>query len=122
MSESLVLILIYVNIFLFILKFILMLRGNVPQIEEQDEEEYRQRFLRAVQMFQHQIVVDVVEKRLVPVSAVDVGVVPFADEYFGDELGMEVAKGNVDLNTMRAVDDFDPSAAENFVSSFNFEI
>ncbi|XP_035715344.1 exonuclease 1-like [Folsomia candida] len=95
-------------------EFILMLRGNVPQIEEQDEEEYRQRFLRAVQMFQHQIVVDVVEKRLVPVSAVDVGVVPFADEYFGDELGMEVAKGNVDLNTMRAVDDFDPSAAENF--------
>ncbi|NXA32691.1 EXO1 Exonuclease, partial [Eudromia elegans] len=79
-------------------------------------EEYIKGFTRANNTFLYQLVFDPVNRKLVPLNAYDDDIDPetliYAGRHFGDVTALQIAIGNVDINTMEKIDDYNPDTAQ----------
>ncbi|NXD12967.1 EXO1 Exonuclease, partial [Nothocercus nigrocapillus] len=79
-------------------------------------EEYIEGFTRANNTFLYQLVFDPVNRKLVPLNAYDDDIDPetliYAGRHFGDVTALQIAIGNVDINTMEQIDDYNPDTAQ----------
>ncbi|XP_076848220.1 exonuclease 1 [Brachyhypopomus gauderio] len=77
-------------------------------------EEYLQGFVRANNTFLYQLVFDPISRKVVPLNPypehIDPATLSYAGVNVGDTLGLQMALGNLDLNTMEKIDDFNPDA------------
>nr|XP_057913169.1 exonuclease 1 isoform X2 [Doryrhamphus excisus] len=75
-------------------------------------EEYIEGFVRANHTFLYQLVFDPVSRKVVPLNPYPDDVNPAALSYAGPPLGadaaLQMALGNLDVNTQERIDDFDP--------------
>uniref|UniRef100_UPI00398ECA35 exonuclease 1 n=1 Tax=Pristiophorus japonicus TaxID=55135 RepID=UPI00398ECA35 len=75
-------------------------------------EEYIEGFIRANNTFLYQLVFDPLTWKLVPLSAYSDGVDPksldYAGHHFGDEKALNIALGNIDINNLETIDDYNP--------------
>ncbi|XP_056147483.1 exonuclease 1 [Lampris incognitus] len=75
-------------------------------------EEYIQGFVRANNTFLYQLVFDPVRRKVVPLNPypehIDPATLDYAGHNIGDEKGLQIALGNLDINTMAKLDDFSP--------------
>ncbi|NXQ55466.1 EXO1 Exonuclease, partial [Anthoscopus minutus] len=79
-------------------------------------EEYLQGFTRANNTFLYQLVFDPVNRKLVPLNAyrddIDPETLNYAGRHVGDGTAFQIAIGNIDINTMEQIDNYDPDAAQ----------
>ncbi|NXE25600.1 EXO1 Exonuclease, partial [Ardeotis kori] len=79
-------------------------------------EEYIQGFTRANNTFLYQLVFDPVNRKLVPLNAygddIDPETLIYAGRHFGDGTAFQIAIGNIDVNTMEQIDDYNPDTAQ----------
>ncbi|NXE59506.1 EXO1 Exonuclease, partial [Calcarius ornatus] len=79
-------------------------------------EEYIQGFTRANNTFLYQLVFDPVRRKLVPLNAyeddIDPETLTYAGRHVGDDAAFQIAIGNVDINTMEKIDNYNPDTAE----------
>ncbi|NWV00011.1 EXO1 Exonuclease, partial [Upupa epops] len=79
-------------------------------------EEYIQGFTRANNTFLYQLVFDPVNRKLIPLNAygddVDPETLIYAGRHFGDGTAFQIAIGNVDVDTMEQVDNYNPDTAK----------
>ncbi|NWR71435.1 EXO1 Exonuclease, partial [Centropus unirufus] len=79
-------------------------------------EEYIQGFIRANNTFLYQLVFDPVNRKLIPLNAYEDDIDPetliYAGRHFGDNTAFQIAIGNVDINTMEEIDNYNPDAAQ----------
>ncbi|KAM9365246.1 exonuclease 1 [Pholidichthys leucotaenia] len=75
-------------------------------------EDYIQGFIRANNTFLYQLVFDPVQRKVVPLNPypdhLDPATLTYAGLNLGDEKGLQMALGNLDVNTMERIDDFSP--------------
>ncbi|XP_040906029.1 exonuclease 1 [Toxotes jaculatrix] len=75
-------------------------------------EEYIEGFTRANNTFLYQLVFDPVRRKVVPLNPypenVDPATLSYAGLNVGDDKGLQMALGNLDINTMERIDDFNP--------------
>ncbi|XP_078413438.1 exonuclease 1 isoform X1 [Cetorhinus maximus] len=75
-------------------------------------EEYIDGFIRANNTFLYQLAFDPLKRKLVPLNAYSDGVDPktldYAGHHFGDEKALHIALGNIDINTLETIDDYNP--------------
>ncbi|XP_061767086.1 exonuclease 1 isoform X2 [Nerophis ophidion] len=75
-------------------------------------EEYIEGFVRANQTFLYQLVFDPVNRKLVPLNSYPEDINPatlsYAGVHLGDNTALQMALGNLDINTQEKIDDFDP--------------
>ncbi|XP_053292501.1 exonuclease 1 isoform X1 [Pleuronectes platessa] len=75
-------------------------------------EDYIEGFIRANNTFLHQLVFDPIGRKVVPLNPypehIDPDTLSYAGTNVGDEKGLQMALGNVDINTMSRIDDFNP--------------
>ncbi|XP_061913743.1 exonuclease 1 isoform X2 [Entelurus aequoreus] len=75
-------------------------------------EEYIEGFVRANQTFLYQLVFDPVNRKLVPLNAYPEDINPATLSYagvpLGDNTALQMALGNLDINTQEKIDDYDP--------------
>ncbi|XP_076047031.1 exonuclease 1-like [Oratosquilla oratoria] len=87
---------------------------NMPSLEV--NVDYRNGFLRAVNTFLYQLVFDPRTRNLVPLSPYEEGKshedYPYAGEFIGHARALQVACGNVDVETGKLVDNFNLDASE----------
>ncbi|NWV23046.1 EXO1 Exonuclease, partial [Origma solitaria] len=79
-------------------------------------EEYIQGFTRANNTFLYQLVFDPVNRKLVPLNAygddIDPEALTYAGPHFGDDTAFQIAIGNIDINTMEQIDNYNPDTAQ----------
>ncbi|NWS70035.1 EXO1 Exonuclease, partial [Crotophaga sulcirostris] len=79
-------------------------------------EEYIQGFIRANNTFLYQLVFDPIKRKLIPLNAYEDDIDPetliYAGRHFGDNTAFQIAVGNVDINTMEQIDNFNPDTAQ----------
>ncbi|NXN75988.1 EXO1 Exonuclease, partial [Himantopus himantopus] len=79
-------------------------------------EDYIQGFTRANNTFLYQLVFDPVNRKLVPLNAygddVDPETLIYAGRHFGDVTAFQIAIGNIDIDTMEKIDNYNPDAAQ----------
>ncbi|XP_027540104.1 exonuclease 1 isoform X2 [Neopelma chrysocephalum] len=79
-------------------------------------EEYVQGFTRANNTFLYQLVFDPLKRKLVPLNAygddVDPETLSYAGRHFGDDTAFQIAIGNIDINTMEQIDNYNPDTAQ----------
>ncbi|NXP26783.1 EXO1 Exonuclease, partial [Scytalopus superciliaris] len=79
-------------------------------------EEYIQGFTRANNTFLYQLVFDPVNRKLVPLNAygddVDPETLSYAGRHFGDGTAFQIAIGNIDIDTMEQIDNYNPDTAQ----------
>ncbi|XP_061221734.1 exonuclease 1 [Neopsephotus bourkii] len=79
-------------------------------------EEYIQGFTRANNTFLYQLVFDPVNRKLVPLNPYEDDIDPetliYAGRHFGDGTAFQIAIGNVDINTMEQIDNYNPDTAQ----------
>ncbi|XP_065536249.1 exonuclease 1 [Lathamus discolor] len=79
-------------------------------------EEYIQGFTRANNTFLYQLVFDPVNRKLVPLNPYEDDIDPetliYAGRHFGDGAAFQIAIGNVDINTMEQIDNYNPDTAQ----------
>ncbi|NWJ03811.1 EXO1 Exonuclease, partial [Crypturellus undulatus] len=79
-------------------------------------EEYIKGFTRANNTFLYQLVFDPINRKLVPLNAYDDDIDPetliYAGRHFGDVTALQIAIGNVDINTMKQIDDYNLDTAQ----------
>lgn len=85
--------------------------------------DYRAQFVRAEQTFLHQLVYDARRRRLVPLTPYPDGggdggnpeldALAFAGRYLDDEVAFQLALGNLDVDTLRPMDDYHPDRDRN---------
>ncbi|NXO55936.1 EXO1 Exonuclease, partial [Aramus guarauna] len=79
-------------------------------------EEYIQGFTRANNTFLYQLVFDPVNRKLVPLNAygddVDPETLIYAGRHFGDDTAFQIAIGNIDIDTMEQIDNYNPDTAQ----------
>ncbi|NWX22023.1 EXO1 Exonuclease, partial [Aegotheles bennettii] len=79
-------------------------------------EEYIQGFTRANNTFLYQLVFDPVNRKLVPLNAygddIDPEALTYAGRHFGDSTAFQIAIGNVDIDTMEQIDNYNPDTAQ----------
>ncbi|NXG58676.1 EXO1 Exonuclease, partial [Hemiprocne comata] len=79
-------------------------------------EEYIQGFTRANNTFLYQLVFDPVNRKLVPLNAygddIDPEALTYAGRHFGDGMAFQIAIGNVDIDTMEQIDNYNPDTAQ----------
>ncbi|KAG9478153.1 exonuclease 1 [Eleutherodactylus coqui] len=77
---------------------------------------YIEGFIRANNTFLYQLVFDPVKRKLVPLNPYEDGMRPeelsYAGPNIGDSVAYQVALGNVDVNTMEKVDDYNPDVPQ----------
>uniref|UniRef100_A0A8C5ERX1 Exonuclease 1 n=1 Tax=Gouania willdenowi TaxID=441366 RepID=A0A8C5ERX1_GOUWI len=75
-------------------------------------ESYVEGFIRADNTFLYQLVFDPVLKKVVPLNPypdhLDTDALPYAGLNLGDAVGFQMALGNLDINTLQRIDDFNP--------------
>ncbi|KAM7408102.1 hypothetical protein PAMA_001995 [Pampus argenteus] len=75
-------------------------------------EQYVEGFIRANNTFLYQLVFDPVRRKVVPLNPypehIDVATLSYAGLNVGDDKGLQMALGNLDINTMERIDDFSP--------------
>ncbi|KAG7222246.1 hypothetical protein INR49_016404, partial [Caranx melampygus] len=75
-------------------------------------EQYIEGFTRANNTFLYQLVFDPVRRKVVPLNPypehVDPATLTYAGLNLGDDKGLQMALGNLDINTMERIDDFSP--------------
>ncbi|NWT49557.1 EXO1 Exonuclease, partial [Erythrocercus mccallii] len=86
-------------------------------------EEYIQGFTRANNTFLYQLVFDPVNRKLVPLNAygddIDPETLTYAGRHVGDDTAFQIAIGNIDINTMEQIDNYNPDMAQ--VTSLLYE-
>ncbi|NXD21162.1 EXO1 Exonuclease, partial [Spelaeornis formosus] len=79
-------------------------------------EEYIQGFTRANNTFLYQLVFDPVNRKLVPLNAyaddIDPETLTYAGPHVGDDTAFQIAIGNIDINTMEQIDNYNPDMAQ----------
>ncbi|NXF51623.1 EXO1 Exonuclease, partial [Oceanites oceanicus] len=79
-------------------------------------EEYIQGFTRANNTFLYQLVFDPVSRKLVPLNAygddIDPETLIYAGRHFGDGTAFQIAIGNIDIDTMEQIDNYNPDTAQ----------
>ncbi|XP_043914341.1 exonuclease 1 [Protopterus annectens] len=79
-------------------------------------DEYIEGFVRANNTFLYQLVFDPLDRKLVPLNPYENGIDPKSLNYagcrMGDDVAFRLALGNVDVNTMKTIDDFHPDFAQ----------
>ncbi|KFQ76357.1 Exonuclease 1, partial [Phaethon lepturus] len=79
-------------------------------------EEYIQGFTRANNTFLYQLVFDPVNRKLVPLNAygddIDPETLIYAGRHFGDGTAFQIAIGNIDVDTMKQIDNYNPDTAQ----------
>ncbi|NXQ26887.1 EXO1 Exonuclease, partial [Alaudala cheleensis] len=79
-------------------------------------EEYIQGFTRANNTFLYQLVFDPVNRKLVPLNAygddIDPETLTYAGRHVGDDTAFQIAIGNIDINTMEQIDNYNPDVAQ----------
>uniref|UniRef100_A0A8C8A931 Exonuclease 1 n=1 Tax=Otus sunia TaxID=257818 RepID=A0A8C8A931_9STRI len=79
-------------------------------------EEYIQGFTRANNTFLYQLVFDPVNRKLVPLNAygddIDPETLIYAGRHFGDGTAFQIAIGNIDIDTMEQIDNYNPDTAQ----------
>ncbi|KAM6354707.1 exonuclease 1 [Podargus strigoides] len=79
-------------------------------------EEYIQGFTRANNTFLYQLVFDPVNRKLVPLNAygddIDPEALIYAGRHFGDGTAFQIAIGNIDIDTMEQIDNYNPDTAQ----------
>ncbi|NWV06989.1 EXO1 Exonuclease, partial [Ptilonorhynchus violaceus] len=79
-------------------------------------EEYIQGFTRANNTFLYQLVFDPVNRKLVPLNAygddIDPETLTYAGRHFGDGTAFQIAIGNIDIDTMEQIDNYNPDTAQ----------
>ncbi|XP_042358282.1 exonuclease 1 [Plectropomus leopardus] len=75
-------------------------------------EQYIEGFIRANNTFLYQLVFDPVRRKVVPLNPypehIDPAILSYAGLNLGDEKGLQMALGNLDINTMEKIDNFSP--------------
>ncbi|TKS85137.1 Exonuclease 1 [Collichthys lucidus] len=75
-------------------------------------EQYIEGFTKANNTFLYQLVFDPVRRRVVPLNPypehIDQATLSYAGLNVGDDKGLQMALGNLDINTMKRIDDFSP--------------
>ncbi|TDH01001.1 hypothetical protein EPR50_G00175600 [Perca flavescens] len=75
-------------------------------------EQYIEGFIRANNTFLYQLVFDPVMRKVVPLNPypehMDPATLSYAGLNLGDDKGLQMALGNLDINTMERIDDFSP--------------
>ncbi|XP_053730995.1 exonuclease 1 isoform X1 [Synchiropus splendidus] len=75
-------------------------------------EEYLSGFVRANNTFLYQLVFDPVTRKVVPLNSypdhVDPSTLSYAGLHLGDDTGLQMALGNLDINTLKPIDNFNP--------------
>uniref|UniRef100_A0A8C4F4I1 Exonuclease 1 n=1 Tax=Dicentrarchus labrax TaxID=13489 RepID=A0A8C4F4I1_DICLA len=75
-------------------------------------EEYIEGFVRANNTFLYQLVFDPISRKVVPLNPypehMDPATLSYAGLNLGDEEGLQMALGNLDINTMQRIDNFSP--------------
>ncbi|XP_035414716.1 LOW QUALITY PROTEIN: exonuclease 1 [Cygnus atratus] len=79
-------------------------------------EEYIQGFTRANNTFLYQLVFDPVNRKLVPLNVyaddIDPETLIYAGRHFGDTTAFQIAIGNIDIDTMECIDNYNPDTAQ----------
>ncbi|NWW77112.1 EXO1 Exonuclease, partial [Climacteris rufus] len=79
-------------------------------------EEYIKGFTRANNTFLYQLVFDPVNRKLVPLNAyqddIDPETLTYAGRHFGDATAFQIAIGNIDIDTMEPIDNYNPDTAQ----------
>ncbi|NXN95086.1 EXO1 Exonuclease, partial [Rhinopomastus cyanomelas] len=79
-------------------------------------EEYTQGFTRANNTFLYQLVFDPIKRKLIPLNAygddVDPETLVYAGRHFGDGTAFQIAIGNIDIDTMEQIDNYNPDTAQ----------
>uniref|UniRef100_A0A8C4VI57 Exonuclease 1 n=1 Tax=Falco tinnunculus TaxID=100819 RepID=A0A8C4VI57_FALTI len=79
-------------------------------------EEYIQGFMRANNTFLYQLVFDPVNRKLVPLNPYEDDIDPetliYAGRHFGDDTAFQIAVGNIDIDTMEQIDNYNPDTAQ----------
>ncbi|PKK33611.1 exonuclease 1 [Columba livia] len=79
-------------------------------------EEYIQGFTRANNTFLYQLVFDPVKRKLVPLNAygddIDPETLIYAGRHLGDDTAFQIAIGNIDIDTMEQIDNYNPDTAQ----------
>ncbi|XP_075301652.1 exonuclease 1 [Opisthocomus hoazin] len=79
-------------------------------------EEYIQGFTRANNTFLYQLVFDPINRKLVPLNAygddIDPETLIYAGRHFGDGTAFQIAVGNIDVDTMEQIDNYNPDTAQ----------
>lgn len=79
-------------------------------------EEYIQGFTRANNTFLYQLVFDPIKRKLVPLNDyaddIDPETLLYAGRHFGDSTGFQIALGNIDIDTMEQIDNYNPDTAQ----------
>uniref|UniRef100_A0AAQ4QPS0 Exonuclease 1 n=1 Tax=Gasterosteus aculeatus aculeatus TaxID=481459 RepID=A0AAQ4QPS0_GASAC len=75
-------------------------------------EEYIEGFVKANNTFLYQLVFDPVRRKVVPLNKypehIDPATLSYAGLNLGDDKGLQMALGNLDINTMERIDNFSP--------------
>ncbi|XP_073783251.1 exonuclease 1 isoform X1 [Danio rerio] len=90
--------------------------GQYLKMDISVPEEYIEGFTKANNTFLYQLVFDPLRRKVVPLNPYPDHINPAALSYagtnVGDEKGLQMALGNLDINTMQRIDDFNPDAPQ----------
>nr|XP_033793140.1 exonuclease 1 [Geotrypetes seraphini]XP_033793141.1 exonuclease 1 [Geotrypetes seraphini]XP_033793142.1 exonuclease 1 [Geotrypetes seraphini] len=79
-------------------------------------EEYLEGFVRANNTFLYQLVFDPLKRELVPLnpypSDIDPQTLDYAGRNIGHNIALQIALGNIDINTMEQIDNFNPDISQ----------
>lgn len=85
----------------------------MPQLEVTSE--YRDAFLKAELTFLHQLVYDPVQRKLGPLRPyaieLEASTLPYAGEYLKEDVAFQLAIGNLNVETLAKMDDYNPDTA-----------
>ncbi|KAJ8418300.1 hypothetical protein AAFF_G00140090 [Aldrovandia affinis] len=79
-------------------------------------DEYVEGFVKANNTFLYQLVFDPINRKVVPLNPylddVDPSSLSYAGHNVGHEKGLQMALGNIDINTMHKIDDYNPDTVQ----------
>uniref|UniRef100_A0A3B3SBD2 Exonuclease 1 n=1 Tax=Paramormyrops kingsleyae TaxID=1676925 RepID=A0A3B3SBD2_9TELE len=90
--------------------------GQYLKMDIRVPDEYVEGFVKANNTFLYQLVFDPRSRKVVPLNPypdnIDPASLSYAGRNIGDEKGLQLALGNLDLFTMEVIDDFNPNAMQ----------
>ncbi|XP_066553052.1 exonuclease 1 isoform X2 [Amia ocellicauda] len=79
-------------------------------------DDYIEGFLKANNTFLYQLVFDPISRKIVPLNPypddIDVKTLSYAGRNIGDQTGLQIALGNVDVNSLEKIDDYNPDTCQ----------
>ncbi|KAG9344612.1 hypothetical protein JZ751_011284 [Albula glossodonta] len=90
--------------------------GQYLKMNVNVSDEYIEGFIKANNTFLYQLVFDPINRKVVPLNPypdnIDLSSLSYAGHNVGDEKGLQMALGNIDINTMQKIDDYNPDMAQ----------